>query len=90
VVRVHHLEFTIEPFVEGRPGPHVVAAVEAVHALGVSADFGPFGTSCRCESALMPEVVAAVTRAAFEHGASHLSLHIDARVDASADEASAQ
>jgi uncharacterized protein YqgV (UPF0045/DUF77 family) len=90
VVRVHHLEFTIEPFVEGRPGPHVVAAVEAVHALGVSADFGPFGTSCRCEPALMPEVVAAVTRAAFEHGASHLSLHIDGRADAPDDEASAR
>jgi uncharacterized protein YqgV (UPF0045/DUF77 family) len=85
---VHHLEFTIEPFVEGRPGPHVVAAVEAVRALGVGADFGPFGTSCQCEAALMPDVVAAITRAAFENGASHLSLHIDGQAATLADEAS--
>jgi hypothetical protein len=29
-VQDHDLEFTIEPFVEGHPGPHVRAAVEAV------------------------------------------------------------
>ena len=29
------LEFTIEPFHEGNPGPHVRAAVAAVEALGV-------------------------------------------------------
>lgn len=75
---VQHVEFTIEPFVEGQPGPHVVAAVEAARTLGATVDFGPFGTSCRCEAPLMPDVVAAVTRAAFGNGATHLSLHIDA------------
>jgi hypothetical protein len=38
---VQHLEFTIEPFVEGKPGPHVVAAVEAVSELGADVEFGP-------------------------------------------------
>ena len=32
------LEFTIEPFVEGQPGPHVTTAVAAVQELGVAVD----------------------------------------------------
>ena len=39
------VEFTIEPFVEGEPGPHVRAAVEAAEQSGVTVDFGPFGTT---------------------------------------------
>ena len=55
---MQHLEFTIEPFVEGKPGPHVVAAVAAVADLGAEVDFGPFGSSCTVDAALMPDVVA--------------------------------
>ena len=73
---MQQLEFTIEPFVEGNPGPHVVAAVAAVEELGVTVEFGPFGSSCRAEPALMTEIVAAVTRAAFDHGATHVSMHV--------------
>jgi hypothetical protein len=32
------LEFTIEPFHEGRPGPHVTAAIDAVEALGITGE----------------------------------------------------
>ncbi|HET6950328.1 MAG TPA: hypothetical protein VFI47_08135 [Acidimicrobiales bacterium] len=39
------VEFTIEPFVEGEPGPHVRAAVDAARASGLAVDFGPFGTT---------------------------------------------
>lgn len=70
------LEFTIEPFVEGRPGPHVQAAVDAADAAGGHVEFGPFGSSCRASAELMPGIVAAVTRAAFAHGATHVSLHV--------------
>ncbi len=38
-------EFTIEPFEEGSPGPHVMAAIEAIRALGFEPEMGPFGTS---------------------------------------------
>ena len=31
-------EFTIEPFVDGAPGPHVTAGLDAVRAAGLSAD----------------------------------------------------
>lgn len=77
-----HLEFTIEPFVEGEPGPHVRAAVAAVEALAVTVEFGPFGSSCRAPAATMPTVVAELVRAAFDNGATHVSLHVAAAGDA--------
>ena len=30
ITTVHRIEFTIEPFVEGRPGPHVTEAIAAL------------------------------------------------------------
>lgn len=70
------LEFTIEPFVEGQPGPHVRAAVAAAEAVGVDVDFGPFGSTCQAPAAAMPDVVAAIVAAAFGNGATHVSLHV--------------
>ena len=73
------LEFTIEPFVEGHPGPHVRAAVDAVEALGVAVEFGPFGSSCHTSNETMSAVVAAIIQEAFANGATHLSMHVSAR-----------
>lgn len=70
------LEFTVEPFVEGQPGPHVTAAVSAAEAVGGSIEFGPFGTTCTASDDTMPDVVAALVRAAFANGASHVSLAV--------------
>jgi hypothetical protein len=75
---VQHLEFTIEPFVEGKPGRHVVAAVEAASELGADVEFGPFGSSCTVAAELMPDIVAAVIRAAFSNGATHVNLDVSA------------
>ena len=77
------LEFTIEPFVEGEPGPHVTSAVEAAQALGFEIDFGPFGSSCSVPAARAGEVVQAVVDAAFTNGATHVSLHAERLVEAS-------
>ncbi|HTH04566.1 MAG TPA: hypothetical protein VL916_01800 [Ilumatobacteraceae bacterium] len=71
------LEFTIEPFHDGNPGPHVRAAVDAAEALGASIDFGPFGSSCVVPDATAADVVAAVVGAAFANGATHVSLHAE-------------
>lgn len=71
------LEFTIEPFVEGKPGPHVVLAVEAAQALGAQIEFGPFGTSCLVAASLAGQVAQAVVDAAFANGATHVSLHAE-------------
>jgi hypothetical protein len=79
---VQHLEFTIEPFVEGKPGRHVVAAVEAATDLGADVEFGPFGSSCTVDAALMPDIVAAVVLAAFSNGATHVNLDVSGDVSA--------
>ena len=71
-----HVEFTIEPFVEGQPGPHVTAAIDAARQLGFQVDVGPFGSSCTVESADAGAVVAAVTDAAIAKGATHVNVHV--------------
>lgn len=76
------LEFTIEPFVEGAPGAHVQAAVEAATSAGAEVDFGPFGSACRASAEDLPAIVAAVTAAALANGATHVHLHV-AAVEAS-------
>jgi len=71
------LEFTIEPFVEGEPGPHVIRAIEAVHSLGFEVEFGPFGSTCRVPVARAGDVTKVVVEAAFANGATHVSLHAE-------------
>jgi hypothetical protein len=75
------LEFTIEPFVEGHPGPHVLQAVAAAEAMGAVVEFGPFGSSCTVPTEQAAAVAGAVIAAAFAHGATHISLSAD-RADA--------
>jgi hypothetical protein len=72
------LEFTIEPFVAGHPGPHVLRAVAAAEALGVTVEFGPFGSSCSVTPERAGEVARAILDAAVAHGATHVSLHVSA------------
>lgn len=74
------LEFTVEPFVEGSPGRHVTAAVAAAEALGVTVEFGPFGSTCTLDADVCADVAAAVLRAAFANGATHVSLHAESVV----------
>lgn len=69
------LEFTIEPFVEGRPGPHVLSATAAVEGLGIEVEFGPFGSACRIDPDRAGEVAAAIFGAAFANGATHVTLY---------------
>ncbi len=71
------IEFTIEPFVEGNPGPHVTSAVAAAEALGVTIEFGPFGSSCKVPAAIAGDVARVIVQAAFAHGATHVSLHTE-------------
>jgi uncharacterized protein YqgV (UPF0045/DUF77 family) len=73
---VLQLEFTVEPFVEGNPGPHVTAAVRAAEAVGGAVEFGPFGSSCSAPTDTMPQVIAELVRAAFSNGASHVTMHV--------------
>ncbi len=79
------LEFTIEPFHEGNPGPHVTAAVGAVEALGIAVEFGPFGSSCTVSQAQLTEVSGVIVGEAFANGATHVSLHVERVADTGGD-----
>ncbi|HEX6418607.1 MAG TPA: thiamine-binding protein [Acidimicrobiales bacterium] len=70
------VEFTIEPFVEGAPGPHVRAAVDAAGRSGLTVDFGPFGTSVAGDDGAVLDAVDGILRAAVAAGASRVSLQL--------------
>jgi uncharacterized protein YqgV (UPF0045/DUF77 family) len=78
---VVHVEFTIEPFVEGQPGAHVTAAIAAARELDITVEVGPFGSSCDVAPADVGTVVGAVTAAAIANGATHVSVHAENVVD---------
>jgi uncharacterized protein YqgV (UPF0045/DUF77 family) len=73
---VGYVEFTIEPFVEGRPGPHVTAAIAAAEACGLDVEVGPFGSSVVVDLTEAGAVIAALTDAAMANGATHVSVHV--------------
>jgi len=72
-----HAEFTVEPFVDGSPGPHVQAAVDAAVAAGLTVQFGPFGTSMSGDDATVLTAIDAVLRAAMDAGATRVSLQLE-------------
>ena len=69
-------EFTVEPFVEGAPGPHVLAAIQIAESAGLAVDVGPFGTTVVGESALLLSTVDGLVRAAIDSGATRVSLQL--------------
>lgn len=71
-----YVEFTIEPFVEGRPGPHVTAAIAAAEARGLDVDVGPFGSSFVVALDAVGAAIAALSDAAMANGATHVSVHV--------------
>lgn len=73
---MHRVEFTVEPFEEGRPGPHVTGPVEALRERGYEVEFGPFGSACDVPSDGVSAAVAAVVQAAFDHGATRVNLDV--------------
>jgi uncharacterized protein YqgV (UPF0045/DUF77 family) len=70
------VEFTIEPFVPGEPGPHVRAAVEAAELSGLAVDFGPFGTTVAGDDEAVLAAVDRILRAAVAAGATRISLQV--------------
>jgi uncharacterized protein YqgV (UPF0045/DUF77 family) len=68
--------FTVEPFVVGNPGPHVLAAVEAVRERGVEVEFGPFGSSFAVAPEGVGAVVGALLDAAYANGATQVTVQV--------------
>jgi len=70
------VEFTIEPFVEGAPGPHVGAGIDAVRATGAEVEVGPFGTTATGEADVVIDAVTELCRRATAAGAERISLQL--------------
>lgn len=70
------LEFTVEPFVEGAPGPHVQAALDAATASGLPVEFGPFGTSVTGGDGEVLRALGSIVEAAMTNGATRVSVQI--------------
>jgi uncharacterized protein YqgV (UPF0045/DUF77 family) len=71
------IEFTVEPFVEGEPGPHVLSAIAAVEDEGLAVDVGPFSSQATGPSEQAMRAVAELLRAALANGASRVSLQVE-------------
>jgi uncharacterized protein YqgV (UPF0045/DUF77 family) len=75
------LEFTIEPFVDGRPGPHVRAALDEARRQGLQTDMGPFATTVDGDSAEVLAGLPGIVEAAIDAGATRVALAVTRRDD---------
>lgn len=71
------IEFTIEPFVDGQPGAHVLAAWQAVEAQGCELDRGPFSSLVDVDEGAAHTVVSDLIEAALGHGATRVAVHVE-------------
>ena len=71
------IEFTVEPFVDGQPGPHVLSAVAAVEDEGLPVDVGPFSSQAVGSPEQAAVAVAELLRAALANGATRVSLQVE-------------
>ena len=69
-------EFTIEPFVEGQPGTHVQAALDAVRAEGLDVEIGPFGSSIAGEVSVVSAALGRLIADATRSGATRVSVQV--------------
>ncbi len=74
---VVHIEFTIEPFVEGHPGAHVLAAIEAAQRSVSMSTWARSARRATVERNDVGALVGAVTDAALGLGATHVSIHLE-------------
>jgi len=67
----------VEPFAEGAPGPHVLAAIDAARRVGSEPEIGPFGTSVEVDAPDAGALLDAVISAALAAGASRVSIQVE-------------
>ncbi len=72
------IEFLVEPFTEGSPGPHVNAAIEAFADASIEVDMGPFSTSASGPVDDVADAVAAMIRSSMATGATSIRIQVGA------------
>lgn len=70
------VEFLVEPFVEGRPGNHVQAAIEAFVSRGLSVEIGPFSSRSVGETAILGAAVEALIADSLAAGATAIHIQV--------------
>ena len=70
------LEMTVEPFIDGQLGPHVLAAIGALRAAGLQPDVGPFGTTVEAPLQRIAPALGSLISAAFEEQASSITVSV--------------
>lgn len=71
------IEFLIEPFEEGSPGPHVTAAIEEARACGAEPEVGPFGTIVEVDATAAGTVLQRVVDAALSRDATRVAIQVE-------------
>jgi uncharacterized protein YqgV (UPF0045/DUF77 family) len=71
------VEFTVEPFVEGAPGPHVVAAIAQVRARGLDIEIGPFANTIEGDYYLVLKALDPLITAALANGATAVTFAVE-------------
>jgi uncharacterized protein YqgV (UPF0045/DUF77 family) len=66
----------VEPFVEGRPGRHVEAAIAPLEAAGFAVEVGPFSSTFSGDLAELASAVEAMLIATFEAGTTAVQLRV--------------
>lgn len=72
-----HIEFFVEPFKEGTPGPHVEAAVRAFSEVGLATEVGPFATTATGDIEQTACATSAMVREALGAGATRIVLRLE-------------
>jgi uncharacterized protein YqgV (UPF0045/DUF77 family) len=70
------VEFTVEPFVEGGPGPHVRAALDQVRARGLAVEVGPFANTVDGEHHQVLKAIEPLVTAALANGATAVTFGV--------------
>jgi uncharacterized protein YqgV (UPF0045/DUF77 family) len=70
------VEFTIEPFIEGTPGPHVKSALDQLRARGIEPDVGPFASTVEGEHHVILKALEPMITASLANGASNVALGV--------------
>ena len=73
-----HVEFLVEPFQEGRPGPHVDAAIAAFENEGLTVELGPFSSSTSGSIDAIANAVAEMIRASMGAGGTAIRIQVGA------------
>ena len=66
----------MEPFVEGKPGPHVLGPLSGLRRRGIEVSQGPFGNTVEGDRSTVASAVMTILEEALERGASRISINL--------------